>query len=130
MTGLGERDRGAATVLAVGAIAAIVTTFWLVVSVGLATLTRHRAGSAADLSALAAAAHTSSGATAACERARWVTDRMRVTVSQCDVVDEEALVEVTARPPGILGDLGTAAVMARAGPSNDAGAAADAPDSP
>jgi secretion/DNA translocation related TadE-like protein len=117
-------------VLAAGAIAAIVTIAWLVVSVGLVALTRHRAASAADLSALAAAAHASSEAVAACERARWVTERMRVTLSRCEVEGEEALVEVTARPPGFLGELGTAAVSARAGPSNDARATANTPDSP
>lgn len=130
MIGTNERDSGAATVLAAGAMAAIMGIAWLVVSVGLAVVTRHRAGSAADLSVLAATAYASTGSMSACERARWVTDRMKVDLSRCDIRDEEALVEVTAKPPGLLGEFGTVSVLARAGPSEPRGVASITTDGP
>ncbi|WP_406319297.1 flp pilus-assembly TadE/G-like family protein [Streptosporangium sp. NBC_01639] len=51
----GGRDRGAATVWAVALIALIFVVAGAVVSAGVARVARHRAQSAADLSALAAA---------------------------------------------------------------------------
>lgn len=109
-------DTGAATLWTVGAIAAVFVVVVAAILLATATVTRHRATSAADLAALAAAAHAESGEPAACARARWVIDRMHAGLVRCRLVGWDAYVELTVRPPGILGDLGRASARARAGP--------------
>jgi secretion/DNA translocation related TadE-like protein len=105
-----------ATVWTAVAVAALVFLgtflFWL----GAATVTRHRAESAADLAALAAAGQTSHGADVACARARWVVDRMNLGLSSCRLEQGDALVEVATVLPGVLARFGTAGARARAGP--------------
>jgi secretion/DNA translocation related TadE-like protein len=86
--------------------------FWL----GAAAVVRHRAESAADLAALAAAGDVRFGAEAACARARWVTDGMDVALSGCRVASSDAFVEVRAPLPGVLARFGSAGARARAGP--------------
>ncbi len=113
---LGVRDRGAATVWTAGAIAALLAVTTVVLWLGSAAATRHRAASAADLAALAAAGVVVEGERAACGRARWVTDRMRVELRSCRLNGSDALVEVIAQPPGVLAGFGPAEARARAGP--------------
>ena len=81
-----------------------------------AVVTRHRAESAADLAALAAAGVAVAGEERACAQARWVTEQMGVELRSCRLSGWDALVEVTATPPGGLGVFGPAAARARAGP--------------
>jgi len=111
-----DSDRGFATVWAACAVAVLAFLgaflFWL----GAATAVRHRAESAADLAALAAAGEVSSGSEAACARARWVTDGMNVALSGCRVHQGDAFVEVQAALPGMLSRFGGAGARARAGP--------------
>jgi secretion/DNA translocation related TadE-like protein len=92
----------------------VVTT--VVVWVAVAANTRHRAAAAADLAALAAAAYAVSGERSACDRARWVADHMHVLLKACRLDGWDALVEVTAMPPGVLASFGPADARARAGP--------------
>jgi secretion/DNA translocation related TadE-like protein len=89
--------------------------FW----VGSAVVTRHRAEAAADLAALAAAATALRGERSACGEARWVGERMGVTIGSCRLSGWDALVEVVAVPPGVLGEFGSAVARARAGPVPD-----------
>ncbi|MGH3761302.1 Rv3654c family TadE-like protein [Actinophytocola sp.] len=110
------RDRGAATVWAAGAIAALLAITTLVVWLGAAAATRHRATSAADMAALAAAGVAVEGERVACGKARWVTDRMEVGLRSCGLDGSEARVEVVAEPPGVLAGFGPAEARARAGP--------------
>ncbi|MPZ82059.1 MAG: hypothetical protein GEV28_17360 [Actinophytocola sp.] len=112
----GSDDRGAATVWAAGAIAALLVVSMLVVSIGAAAATRHRAEGAADLAALAAAGAAVEGERAACGKARWVTDRMRVQLQGCRLDGWDALIEVVAVPSGVLDGFGPAKARARAGP--------------
>ncbi|MER7079093.1 Rv3654c family TadE-like protein, partial [Saccharopolyspora kobensis] len=63
-----NRDRGAATALSAILVLALLAVLVLVLQIGAATIARHRAEGAADLAALAAAAHAPSGAESACER--------------------------------------------------------------
>ena len=106
-------DRGAATVWMACAIAALVFVstflFWL----GAAAVVRHRTESAADLGA---AGDVRRGADAACARARWVADRMKVGLASCRVEYRDALVEVRAPLPGVLARFGSTGARARAGP--------------
>ncbi|KDN16387.1 membrane spanning protein [Amycolatopsis rifamycinica] len=84
-----------------------------------ATVTaRHQAESAADLGALAAASHASEGPARACEHARWVADRMGVTLRTCRWQELDALIEVEARSPAIAG-LPKPSAHARAGPATE-----------
>jgi secretion/DNA translocation related TadE-like protein len=110
------RDRGAASVWTAAGILVVLTVATAVVWVVAATTTRHRAESAADLAALAAAGVALDGERSACGRARWVAERMRVELSSCRLVGWDALVEVTAEPSDLFAGLGPAAARARAGP--------------
>lgn len=109
-------DRGAATVWATGAIAALLVVAVLAVWLGAAAATRHRAASAADLGALAAAGAVVEGERSACGKARWVTEHMGVELRSCRLEGADALVEVIAQPPGVLAGFGPAQARARAGP--------------
>jgi secretion/DNA translocation related TadE-like protein len=104
-----------------GAVAALLAVTTLVVWLGSAAATRHRAAGAADLAALAAAGVAVEGERVACEKARWVTDRMRVELRGCRLAGWDALVEVAAQPPGVLAGFSPAAARARAGPVDEPG---------
>lgn len=114
-------DRGAATVWTVGAIAALTSVTVLVLWLGAAAATRHRAASAADLAALAAAGAVTEGERVACGKARWVTDHMGVEMHSCRLDGAEARVETAAAPPGVLAGFGPAEARARAGPAVERG---------
>jgi secretion/DNA translocation related TadE-like protein len=101
------------TVGGIGAVAVVLSGLLLFVS---AVVTRHRAESAADLAALAAAGAAVAGEDRACAEARCVTARMDVDLRSCRLVGWDALVEVAAAPPTVLGLFGSAAARARAGP--------------
>ncbi|MFC9607126.1 Rv3654c family TadE-like protein [Streptomyces niveus] len=106
-----SRDRGSATVWAAMATTALIAVFAVILAMGQAVVARHRAGSAADLAALAAAGHALRGAKAACARAAEVAGAQGAQVVRCAVVGEIA--DVTARA-----DFGPYAptVRSRAGP--------------
>lgn len=123
MTGPG--DDGFATTWAAGAIIALTAVFALLVAAGSAAVTRHRAESAADLAALAAATHAVSGADDPCGRARWVADRMRAELTACLLDGWEVSVAVAVRPGGPLIGFGQARAAARAGPVLDGSAVAE-----
>ena len=109
-------DRGAASVWAAGGIAALLLLAGLIVAVGSAAVTRHRAAGAADLAALAAAAYAVSGQESACARAGWVATNMRVELTACRLRGWDAEVEIAAQPPDLLLGFGSATAKARAGP--------------
>ncbi len=113
-------DRGSASVLTVGGMAVLLTVTMLLVWVGAAIEARHRAQSAADLAALAAAGAAITGETDACGLAKWVTDQMGATLSSCRLNGGDARVEVAVRPPGVLAGFGSAHARSRAGPVNEA----------
>ena len=114
-----SKERGSASIWAAGGIAALLLLVALIMGLGAAAHTRHRAASAADLAALAAAGHAIDGQQAACARAGWVADRMRVHVTACRVKGWEAEVEVAAQPPDLLIGFGNATARARAGPVDE-----------
>jgi secretion/DNA translocation related TadE-like protein len=114
--GAGAGDDGSATIWAVGGIAVLFLVAAAVLAMGSVVQTRHRATAAADLAALAAATYAPDGAPAACDRARWVADRMRVRLTSCVLAGWDALVEVSAAPPGELSRFGLVTEHSRAGP--------------
>lgn len=109
-------DRGSATVWTVGAIGVIFVVVFGVVAVESATLARHRATSAADLGALAAATAASAGESDACAKARWVVRGSHAVLDRCVLRGWESFVEVSVSSSGVLGVLGSAHGKARAGP--------------
>ena len=111
-------DRGSASVWSVGAIAVLCVVFGVVLALGHAVVTRHRAAGGADLAALAAADHWAEGGAAACGRAERVARAQDVRLVRCVLVGEVS--DVTAasgRGPF------AAEVRARAGPAGPPGAA-------
>jgi secretion/DNA translocation related TadE-like protein len=109
-------DSGVATIWTAMAVAALTGVAVLGCWLGAAVLARHRAESAADLGALAAASHAAEGPTRACERARWIADRMAVSLLTCRWQRLDAFVEVQAPSLGFGGLPGPSA-RARAGPT-------------
>ncbi len=109
-------DRGSATVWSAMAMAALVAVAGVVLQLGAAVGARHRAEAAADLGALAAAAHAVEGPDVACAKAAVVTDGMNVVLTSCLLDGWDAVVEVAAAAPAPLAVLGSAHGRARAGP--------------
>ncbi|MFC0116106.1 Rv3654c family TadE-like protein [Kibdelosporangium aridum] len=105
-------DDGAATVWAAFVVAALVMIFGLMLVIGTAASARHRANSAADLSALAAAAYGPWGEQVACAQARWVVDQMQMRLGECRMNGWVARVEVITTVIG----LGEITARATAGP--------------
>lgn len=110
------RDQGGVTVLAAFALAALLVVVIAIAHVGSAVSARHRAQSAADLSALAAAAALDRGIADACEVAADLVGRMDGSLSHCTVHSWDVVVEVSISVP--LGRFGMrdAVASARAGP--------------
>lgn len=112
-----SHERGSATVWTAGGIAVLCLLTAAGLVLGGVTQVRHRATAAADLAALAAAAYTPYGRPAACGRAAWVAERMRVRLTSCRLAGWDALVEVDAPLPGALTRFGDVAARSRAGPA-------------
>lgn len=83
---------------------------------GSAVIARHRAQSAADLAALAAAGRVGAGATVACDRAAVLAERMGARVSDCAVEGLDVVVTVEVATAPRAGQTGVARASARAGP--------------
>ncbi|MFI1323946.1 hypothetical protein EF913_09945 [Streptomyces sp. WAC04189] len=104
-------DQGSATVWSVGAIAVLCLVFGVVLALGQAVVSRHRAAGGADLAALAAAEHWARGATAACARAERIAAAQETRLVRCALTGQVSDVTVASgRGPF------TAEVRARAGP--------------
>ncbi|MFE3600565.1 Rv3654c family TadE-like protein [Streptomyces sp. NPDC059142] len=110
-----SRDRGAATVWAAMAATTMCVVFAAVLALGQAVVARHRAGAAADLAALAAAARAPGGQGLACREAADVAAAQGARVVRCVLSGEIAEVTAAAR----LGPY-TPTVRARAGPPRSA----------
>lgn len=110
------KDEGGVTVLAAFALTALLVVVIAVVHVGSAVSARHRAQSAADLSALAAASALDRGVADACSTAEELVERMEGTLSDCVIDGWDVVVEVSISVP--LGRFGVrdAVASARAGP--------------
>jgi len=100
-------DRGAATVLAAAMTAALLTVTAGGIYIGSAVVARHRAQSAADMAALAAALRLPEGAELACGQASVIAKAMKVDIAACEVDELDVVVTVHAGP---------ARAGARAGP--------------
>ena len=108
-------DRGSASVLVLGLLVVLSVVAGVLVAAGVLVVTRHRAGAAADLAALAAAARVLDGAGPACAAADRVARATGAGVRSCVLEEGGAVVTVELLPPGALGALGHAVAVARAG---------------
>jgi secretion/DNA translocation related TadE-like protein len=86
------------------------------VYLGSALAARHRAQSAADLAALAAAARLAGGPETACAQAKVVAGQMGVATTDCAVDELDVVVTTEVRLP--VGGWGSARAAARAGPAD------------
>ncbi|QFG23301.1 hypothetical protein F7P10_21450 [Actinomadura sp. WMMB 499] len=120
--GPGERDRGAGTLWVVAFMAVIWMGGVAAMAVGGVRAARHRGDAAADLAALAGAAHAAEGRAAACRWAREMAGASGARLERCTVRGEvvEVRVAVRVRGPGEIGELRIVS-RARAGPVGDMG---------
>ena len=108
-------DAGFSTIAGLALMGVVLAFAAVVALLGSIAVTRHRAESAADLAALAAAKHALEGPTAACQSARRIAADQHGIVVSCALDGLDAVVEVAIRPPGWLGTLGLVRGRARAG---------------
>lgn len=123
--GPGRRERGSGTVLAVAAVLVLLAATVGALAVVGAVLAAHRASSAADLAALAAAEELVRGEPAgqACAVGAAVAARNGGTMFGCRA-GADLTVELDARVPvrwAVLATVGPATARARAGPVAGAG---------
>lgn len=111
-----DRERGSATVLAAGVMAALVVTAVAFTAVGQASAARHRAQGAADAAALAAAAKVLFGEEEACGAARAMVEKSGSELEGCEVGGLEVTVHVSEVATGIPTAFGPARAVSRAGP--------------
>jgi len=109
-------DRGAATVFAVALIVVLIGVLTGAAAVGAAVIGRHRAQSAADLAALAAAGAVAAGPGQSCSRAATVAEAMDSRVGHCAVERLDVVVDVAVPVRFGRWHLGDAHGRARAGP--------------
>jgi len=110
-------DRGSAAVYVLAAAALVIAAGVAEAEVGAAVVARHRAATAADLGALAAASTALRGGPA-CAVAERVAKANAARLSGCALVGVDAVVTTTVRPAGIAAAWGVAQVTARAGPAS------------
>lgn len=115
-----QDDRGSATVLVLGLASVLAALCVLLMALGSVAVARHRAAVAADLAALAAAARSLDGPSAACAYAGQVAKAQDAAMMSCTFVGEPVdtvEVQVLIRPGGRVGALGSVVARARAGPA-------------
>uniref|UniRef100_UPI0034E1BFD2 Rv3654c family TadE-like protein n=1 Tax=Mycobacterium sp. OAE908 TaxID=2817899 RepID=UPI0034E1BFD2 len=109
-------EHGSASLVAVAMMAVLLALTVGGVYVGSTVVARHRAQGAADLAALAAAAHLADGSAEACVHAASLARAMHTTVTQCAVEDLDVIVTVDAAVALGRFGVGPARATARAGP--------------
>ncbi|QBJ97018.1 pilus assembly protein TadE [Rhodococcus sp. ABRD24] len=114
-----QDESGGATILACCALAVLVAVTTGLLHFGGAVSARHRAQSAADLSALAAASALSSGDESACGAAASIITRMGVELARCTVDGWDVVVEATVATGPVSLGTGPARARARAGPADE-----------
>lgn len=106
-----ENDAGVATIFACLCVGLFIVITGIGIRLGGAMLAREQAETAADLGALAGAAHMLEGTAVACARAGAIAAANRGTVVSCEVEGLDLLLEVRTPSWG-----GSAQAHARAGP--------------
>jgi secretion/DNA translocation related TadE-like protein len=112
----GRDDTGSATLWVVTAMALVLGVGGVSGSVAVVTVERHRADTAADAAALAAAGHVIAGQAAACAAAADIARADGAVLTRCGLDGAGAQVEVRVVLPGVLSRFGVAVGRAHAGP--------------
>lgn len=111
------RDEGSGTVLVLSVVAVLLTLAVAAASLLQAAAARHRAETAADLAALAAAQTLLDGLPGdPCGRAGQVASLHRASLTGCRLAGEHAWVSTSVVTTGLLSPLGPATGNAHAGP--------------
>ena len=108
-------DSGSASVLVLSLAVVLVLVGAVLIAVGGAVVARHRAQSAADLGALAAAQRALDGTDGACTAARGVVEAVGARLDACALQGTDAVVVAVIDLRGRLAPLGPARGSARAG---------------
>lgn len=111
-------DRGSAGILVLALAFVVALVGALAASVGAVAVARHRAASAADLAALAAADRVLQGPSVACAAAGVAARAVSARLDSCRLEGDVADVVVAVRPAGAVGSWGVARSHSRAGPSD------------
>ncbi|MER5421004.1 Rv3654c family TadE-like protein [Streptosporangium roseum] len=116
------RDRGAATIWVAGLMALVFAVTAVIVFAGTARVARHRAQSAADLSALAAARLAFAAPERGCAEASSLAEGNGAMITRC-FIDGDGIADVQVAVGLSLPVLGDRTIMAdaRAGPVHIAG---------
>ena len=115
-------DEGSGTVAVLGIVAVLATCCLMAAALFQGAAARHRAESAADLAALAAAQAVIDGRTSgSCSAAEGLASRNGAVLTSCVVRGEEAWVTTAVNVRGVLAGLGPATARAHAGPGGPAG---------
>ncbi|RJQ78514.1 hypothetical protein D5S17_13255 [Pseudonocardiaceae bacterium YIM PH 21723] len=115
------RDDGSVTPGVAMTIIGLMVVLGVVVALGTVQITRDRVAAAADLGAIAAATVLPEGERIACDRAREVASRMRVSLTECQVNGWDVRISVAERLHGPLIDGRQVVGRARAGPTSATG---------
>ncbi|SDH23431.1 helicase/secretion neighborhood TadE-like protein [Lentzea fradiae] len=107
-------ERGSAAVSGVVAMLVLIVLAVAGMRAGAVVVVRHRVNGAADLAALAAAAHLAEGEGRACELAKLVAEENAAVLVRCSATGWEVVAEVSATTP-----FGPVNARARAGPAED-----------
>lgn len=116
MSGRHGSAEGFVTLAVTGLVVVLAAVTVLLAGIGTVALARHRAATAADLGALAAATRAVRGEDEACAAAGAVVRAHGAVLSSCRLQGWDAHVVATVRPAGQLGRWGLARARARAGP--------------
>jgi secretion/DNA translocation related TadE-like protein len=111
-----RNDTGSATVWVVTAMAFVLGVGGVSGSVGVVTVERHRADTAADAAALAAAGQVIAGQATACAAAAAIARTDGAELTRCGLDGAGAQVEVRVALPGVLARFGQAVGRSHAGP--------------
>jgi secretion/DNA translocation related TadE-like protein len=114
---LANGERGAGSILVLGAVAVALTALLVVLTLAAGYDARHRAAAAADLAALAGAGQVGFGAEPACALARTVAAANGGVLRSCTVEGEQVVVSVAATIVGPTSWLPDPVRWARAGPT-------------
>jgi secretion/DNA translocation related TadE-like protein len=117
MTVRSRRDDGSASIIAVAVGLVTVLLAATFANAGAAIVAHHRAQVAADLSALAGAAHAIDGPSVACTSAATEANANGAHMLHCGLDGWDVIVSVEVRPLGPAAAFGSASASARAGPA-------------
>jgi secretion/DNA translocation related TadE-like protein len=110
------REHGSGTIWVLATVLVVAAVGLAAVGVGAAVVARHRADSAADLAALAAASLAAEGRSHACRSAERAAAIAGARLLRCTVApDATVTVRVAVRPAGALERFGVAVADASAG---------------